>query len=119
MPTCVAARPTPGASYIVSSMSAARRARSSSNRSIGRVRSRRTGSPNTLMGRTATLSSLHSQMRLRLDPRDHTVGRELSRQDTERGDATGLEREQAYRLLRRVRDEQRDRLDRAERLDQL
>src|SRR3990172_1657772 len=98
MPTWLAARPTPGAAYIVSVMSAARRRSLSSNDSTGFVGSRRTGSPSVRIGNTVTVGPL-LQMRLGLDPGDDTTLREPAHRVAERRKRRRVERDQAYRRV--------------------
>src|SRR6185295_7611958 len=106
-PTCGAARPTPGAWYIVSVMSFTRRRSVRSKCSTGFAGSRRTGSPSVRIG-----SSIQgpSQMRFGFDALDDPRGGQPPHRVPEGRDTVGLEREQAYRPSSQGRDERRDRV---------
>jgi hypothetical protein len=50
------------------------------------------------------------QMRLRFDAFDDPLDRQIAHRSAERGDPSGLEREQAYRSVSESRDQRRERL---------
>src|SRR3990170_3817780 len=104
-PTWFAARPTPGAAYIVSNMSSAKRRSVASNRPTGFVCSRRTGSPSVRIGFTVTRRS--SEVGLGLDPCHDPLLREPAHRATERRDLSATERDQAYRLVSDARGQKR------------
>src|SRR5919201_5232217 len=109
IPTCGAARPTPGASIIVSSMSS-ESLRSDGPKSVtGLAGSRRTGSPRVLMRRI--IRDFQSEVRLGLDAIDEALHGQLSEPLAESRHPLGVEGEQAYRPPLPGGDEQRPRLE--------
>src|SRR5688500_13780353 len=113
-PTCGAASPTPGASYMVSIMSSAIFRSAWSKGSTGRAGWRSTGSPSCRMGRMAMRSRSplapwpqgRSEVGLGLHALDHPGHGELADGAPERRDVVGPDGDQAYRPVLAARDEQ-------------
>ena len=87
-----------------------RRACAASGRTARPASPARAGRGRRACGWAAIMSRSSSQVRLGLDALDDPRGGEVAHRAPERGDPSGLEREQAYRPASERRDQRRDRL---------